>query len=106
MKRVLVSDPDADIRALLEETLRRLGYEPVRSNGEGLPPAVDAVVLEPGCREGRSLVHRFGDGLPPVICFSIYPREAGLEPPGSVAYLLKPASRGELRDALSGLFTA
>ncbi|HET7572483.1 MAG TPA: hypothetical protein VFJ77_07430 [Gaiellaceae bacterium] len=106
MKRVLVSDPDGDVVSLLEATLRRLGYEPVRDPREGPLPEVDAVVLEPGCREGRSLLRRLGDAAPPVICFSIYPREAGLAPPGSAAYVVKPGSRVQLGAALATLFAA
>ena len=49
----------------------------------GRPPAdepdgdVDAMLLEPACAIGRSVLRRFGDDAPPVICLSIYPREAG-----------------------------
>jgi CheY-like chemotaxis protein len=106
VRRILVADPDSDVRGLLEATLRRLGYEPVRPNGGGAPPDVDAIVLEPACPDGQSLLRSFGDGAPPVICLSIYPREAGLEPPGSFAYLVKPSSRAQLGAALSLLFAA
>ncbi len=104
MRRVLVAEPDSDIRTLLEEHLRRLGYDPVRATPSGPPPPVDAVVMEPGVGEGHAVLRRFGDDTPPVICLSIYPPEAGLAPPESVAYLVKPSSRVELADALRDLF--
>lgn len=106
MRRILVSDPDSDVRRLIEQTLARLGYEAVRAAPGELPPAVDAVVLEPAGAEGQSLLRRFGKEAPPVICLSIYPREAGLEPPGSRAYLMKPSSRAQLAQALGTLFAA
>ena len=104
MRRILVSDPDSDVRTLLEQTLSRLGYETVRETPGEPPPLVDALVLEPACAEGQSLLRRFGEDTPPVICLSIYPREAGLEPPGSHAYLVKPSSRAQLAHALDSLF--
>ena len=104
MRRILVADPDSDVRHLLETTLARLGYEPVRATAGKPPPRVDAVVLEPASAEGHSLLRRFGAAAPPVICLSIYPREAGLEPPGSFAYLVKPSTRAELGAALGLLF--
>jgi hypothetical protein len=93
-RRVLIAEPDCYVRELLETTVERLGYE-VASDG-----AVDAVLLEPGDAAGRSVLDRFGGDLPPIVCLSIYPREAGLEPAGSVAYLVKPASTAAIADAL------
>ena len=102
--RVLISEPNAEVRRLLELTIARLGYEPVQAPHAGRPPAVDAVVLEPGSADSHSLLHRFGDDVPPVICLSVYPREAGLAPPESVAYLVKPSSTAEIGVALRALF--
>ena len=108
MKRVLVADPDADVRSLIQTTLRKLGYEPVCPSASlsGPPPQVDAVVLEPSGPYGHAVLRRFGEDAPPVICFSIYPPEAGLAPSGSVAYLVKPSSCDELGEALRDLFAA
>jgi hypothetical protein len=103
-RRVLVSEPNAEVRRFLELTVQRLGYELVEDSPAGPPPYVDAVVLEPASRESRTLLHRFGDDVPPVVCLSIYPREAGLAPPESVAYLVKPSSPAALDDALRGVF--
>ena len=58
------------------------------------------MLLEPASPESHSLLHRFGDEVPPVVCLSVYPREAGLAPPESVAYLVKPSSTAALGDAL------
>jgi CheY-like chemotaxis protein len=99
-RRILIAEPNADVRSLLEVLVRKLGFEPVEA-----APA-DAVLLEPGCEQARATLAGLGDDTPPVVCLSIYPREEGLAPPGSVAYLLKPASRAELGAALRGAFAA
>jgi DNA-binding response OmpR family regulator len=100
-RRVLIAEPDKDVRELLELTVRRLGYETVAADERG---DVDAMLLEPGCAMGRSVLRRFGADAPPVVCLSIYPREEGLEPAASVAYLVKPASSIEIADALRNVF--
>jgi hypothetical protein len=102
--RVLIAEPNDDVRALLELTVQRLGYESVRAQERTGRDDIDAILLEPACSVGRSLLGRFGDDAPPVICLSIYPREAGLEPPASVAYLVKPASTTAIGDALRTVF--
>lgn len=94
-RRVLIAEPDADVRELLETTVERLGYEVAENDGE-----IDAVLLEPACAAGRRAVESLGDDAPPVVCLSIYPRERGLEPATSVAYLEKPSSTAAIADAL------
>jgi DNA-binding response OmpR family regulator len=95
--RILIAEPDADVRELLELTVRRLGYEAV-SAGDSCD--IDAVLLEPACAVGRSVLRGFGADAPPVVCLSVYPREEGLEPSASVAYLMKPVSSSEIGAAL------
>lgn len=100
-RRVLIAEPDSDVRELLELTVERLGYEPV--DGAELH-GVDAVLLEPGSALGDLLLRRLGDDGPPVVCLSIYPREHGLEPAQSVAYLMKPATAADIAEALRDVF--
>jgi DNA-binding response OmpR family regulator len=99
--RVLIAECDADIRELLEMTLDRLGYVPVDATDHS---DVDAVLLEPACKSGRSVLERFGNNAAPVVCLSIYPREHGLEPSTSVAYLTKPATSTQIAKALARIF--
>ena len=101
MRRVLIAESDDDVRDLLELTVRRLGYEAVAANDSS---DVDAVLVEPACAVGRSVLRRLGVNAPPVICLSIFPREEGLEPATSVAYLVKPASSTEIARALRTVF--
>jgi CheY-like chemotaxis protein len=104
MPRILIAEANDDVRALLELTVERLGYEVVSPHERPARRDVDAILVEPGCAIGRSVLRRFGDDAPPVICLSIYPRESGLEPSASVAYLVKPASTAAIGDALRGVF--
>ena len=97
-RRVLIAEPNADVRELLALMVRRLGYDAVES-GE-----VDVMLLEPACEVSRALLAEYGDEAPPVICLSIYPREDGLAPASSVAYLTTPSSVGAIANALETLF--
>lgn len=100
--RVLIAECDADIRELLEMTIQRLGYVAVDAADDS---EVDAVLLEPACETGRIVMRRYGKDAPPVVCLSIYPREHGLEPASSVAYLTKPATSAQIAKALGRIFT-
>jgi CheY-like chemotaxis protein len=102
--RILIAEPNDDVRSLLELTVSRLGYEAVAADSGDVHHDVDAIILEPGYAVGRSIVRRLGDDAPPVICLSIYPREQGLEPSTSVAYLVKPSSTQAIGDALRAVF--
>ena len=64
--RVLIAEPNDDVRALLELTVQRLGYEAVSPNDGTGRGDVDAMLLEPACAIGRSVLRRFGDDAPPV----------------------------------------
>ena len=101
MRRVLIAESDDDVRALLELTVHRLGYEPVSADES---TDVDALLVEPASAVGRSVLRRFGADAPPVICLSIYPRETALEPAASVAYLVKPVSSTKIASVLRTVF--
>lgn len=59
------------------------------------------MLLEPACEVGQATLGSYGAAAPPVVCLSVYPREEGLEPAASVAYLLKPASTASIAAALA-----
>jgi hypothetical protein len=44
-KRVLVAEPDPDVRTLLALAARRAGHDTAAHDA----PGVDAIVMEPGC---------------------------------------------------------
>jgi CheY-like chemotaxis protein len=95
--RVLVCEPDPDVRQLLELTVERLGHEVV-SEGDA-----DVVLMEPSCDVAQRAWRRSPRRSAPVVCLSIHPREAGYEPPGTVAYLMKPIRKARLAAALTGV---
>ena len=99
-KRVLIAESDPDIRLLLALAVARVGHNPVMYG------AADAVVLEPGCPVARSSIDRLGADVPPVVCVSIHPPEAGLAPPETVHYLEKPVSTARLGAALADVFAS
>lgn len=101
--RVLIAEPDPDVRLLLELAVARLGHQPVAATDGS---SVDAVVLEPACPVALSVLHRFRKRVPPVVCLSIYPREAVDAPPETIAYLQKPTTTASLGDALAGAAAA
>lgn len=97
-KRVLVCEPDPDVRHLLELTVERLGHEAVARDATD----ADVVLLEPSCPASRSAARRFARRVP-IVCLSIHPREAGYAPPETVAYLMKPVKSARLGATLDGI---
>lgn len=99
MSRVLVLEPDRDVRNLFVRMLRQLRHEPVlEPDGEA-----DIVLLEPGSTPARRTLAAQRALRPDiyVLCASIYPREeaASLRPD---AFVSKPINAAKLAAALSG----
>lgn len=97
VSRVLVLEPDRDVRELLVRMLRQLRHEPMlEPDGEA-----DVVLLEPGSTTARQTLADVRERRPDVyvVCASIYPREdaASLEPD---AFLSKPIDVANLEAAL------
>jgi len=102
MARILIAEPHADVRALLEIVVARLGHEPVRY--DGLAPdlrEVDAAVIEPGEGIGLELSRRLRGRDVPVVVASIFPPSAELLALEPVAYLIKPFPLYALERALA-----
>jgi hypothetical protein len=101
MGRVLISEPHADVAALLEITLRRLGHEPV-AHGGGIPAhaGLDAAVIEPGDASGRQAAEVLATHGVPLLFTSIYPPTRDLMALDPVAWLVKPFPLATLRRAL------
>jgi len=106
MGRVLISEPDPEVRDLLSRVVTRLGHEAV-FDGEA-PETLDVIVLEPIDSAGLDRVRLIRKRCPEVriVCASIeQPTEAssGLQP---VAHLLKPFSLAELEGTLEQALAA
>ena len=105
--RVLVLEPDPDVRGLLVASLLRQRYEPtLKLEAGGRPP--DVILLEPSNREPRADAEhawRLHPGLK-IVCLSIYPRERALEPAGTASYVVKPTVNGLLGRAIASALGA
>lgn len=110
MARVLIVEPSADVRALLERAVRRCGHEALvhdpRSSAE--VPGVDVLLLEPAYTGGIELARRLRSQTPrlPIVICSILPPSAELRAVGAVAHVLKPFRRGALERALAAAVAA
>ena len=102
MATVLIVDPDAETRSLLELLLLRLGHRPIgpRDWVEGEEP--DVLLLEPaskpGLRLARGVRRRFGDL--PILCVSIDGPSKETRELAPVAHVMKPFRRSQLEAAL------
>jgi two-component SAPR family response regulator len=110
MAKVLIAEPSADVRALLERSIVRLGHEAVtldRSRAiEG--GEADVLLLEPAFNGGVELAQLMRSSQPElaiVIC-SIYPPSPELSELSPVAHLLKPFQRDALEHALTAAVAA
>jgi CheY-like chemotaxis protein len=102
--RILICEPHADIRALLEFVVLRLGHEAAVADGsrEQLLEA-DALVLEPGDGDALALASWAREHLPglALVCTSIYPSWPDVEALRPDAYLVKPFPLLRLEHALA-----
>jgi CheY-like chemotaxis protein len=99
--RILIVEPHAEVRELLERVIVRLGHEAVPSQpGELDLRGIDACVLEPAASSGDEVARALARAAVPTVCVSIWPPSDELEELEPVAYLLKPFSLGDLERAL------
>ncbi|MGH3015703.1 MAG: hypothetical protein ACRDNN_12210 [Gaiellaceae bacterium] len=105
MARILVCDPNPEVRALMGYVVSRLGHEPVYPGGPGdvLPHDVDVLLLEPADPRslGAAQVLRLRHEHLPIVCASIYPETVHARRLAPVAYLVKPFPLAELERALT-----
>ncbi|MDX6477667.1 MAG: two-component system, cell cycle response regulator CpdR [Gaiellaceae bacterium] len=109
MSRILISEPNPDVRQLFEHMIRRLGHEPLAlwSVTPETAATIDLVLVEsadPACADLAVEARRQHPALP-VVAASIFPPDVGsaIKPD---AHLLKPFALGELRAVLDGLLAA
>ena len=105
MARVLIAEPSADVRALLERAVRRLGHEPVvhQRQADERRADADVLLLEPAFNGGVELARTLREDRPRlaiVIC-SIFPPSPELSELSPVAHVLKPFQRDALEHALT-----
>jgi CheY-like chemotaxis protein len=110
MARVLIAEPSADVRALLERSIRRLGHEPIVHDRRRTPGEddIDVLLLEPAFNGGLELARAMRATQPQlaiVIC-SIFPPSSELHELEPVAHVLKPFQREALEEALTAAVLA
>jgi DNA-binding response OmpR family regulator len=100
--RVLICEPHADISALLELVVRRLGHEPVLCPGGDVGHIpVDAAVIEPGDDVGLQLARDLRAQNVPMLFTSIYGPDKEVLALAPAAYLVKPFPLYALERALA-----
>jgi CheY-like chemotaxis protein len=109
MARILISEPNPDVRLLYEHMVRRLGHEPL-ALWDITPEAaatIDLLLVELADSKCAGLAddaRRLRPSLP-VVAASIFPADS--KPAFRVdAHLLKPFTLGELSTVLSGCLAA
>jgi hypothetical protein len=98
--RVLICEPDPEVRELLSRVVARLGHQPLLDESDLAP--VDAIVLEPSHAPSveRAQAFRAVEGTTPIVCASIDLPGAGSRRLDPVAYLVKPFALPDLEAAL------
>jgi DNA-binding response OmpR family regulator len=99
--RILIFEPQADIRALIEIVVTRSGHEPWVVDGHGDDSIdFDAAVIDPDEAAGLALARRLRARGIPVILTSIFPPGPGALELMPVVYLVKPFPLDTLEKAL------
>jgi CheY-like chemotaxis protein len=98
---LLVLEPDPELRDLVSLVAKRLGIDPV-TDVPSPALSIDAVVLEPESFRAFLAAQVLRERFPelPIICTSIAPRSEKTAELRPFAYLQKPFTLGELKDAL------
>ena len=102
MATILIVDPDAANRSLLELLCLRLGHRPIGSREwiEGQEP--ELMLLEPASRPGVRLARGVRRRFPnlPILCVSIDGPSRETRELGAVGHVMKPFRRSQLERAL------
>jgi DNA-binding response OmpR family regulator len=104
MARVLIVEPHADLRTLLDLVIRRLGHEPVVPGlGEGHPADLDAGVIEIGDGSGLLAARRLRELGCPVVFMGVVPAGDEARAINPAAYLVKPFPLHRLEHVLTAV---
>jgi DNA-binding response OmpR family regulator len=104
MARVLIVEPHADLRTLLDLVIRRLGHEPVIPGvGDGHPVDLDAGVIEVGDGAGLLAARRLREQGRPVVLMGVVPADDEERAINPAAYLVKPFPLHRLEHALTSV---
>jgi len=100
--RILIVEPNEDVRAPLELLVKGLGLEPVSFSGvSDQLDVADAAIVEPGLGEGLTVAKALRARGVPLVFASIFPADAETRAMQPAAYLVKPFPRHAMENALS-----
>ena len=104
MSRILICEPDPEVRDLLRRVVERGGHEAVLEP-DGLRDLA-AVVLEPSDVVSVEVAQaaRANDPEIPIVCASIEPPTPGSRRLAPVAHIVKPFTLSEFARALEAAF--
>ncbi len=99
MARVLIVEPEPDLRQLAQDAIRELGHEAILHDGG--TPAADVLLLAAFTGMGALVKEmRAGGSDLPVVCTGTMPPSAEARAIHPAAYLVKPYSLTTLEKAL------
>jgi CheY-like chemotaxis protein len=105
--RILIVEPHADLRTLLDLVVRRLGHEPVvRTSGAHDPADLDAGVIEAGDGSGLLAARRLRELGRPVVLMGVVPADDEARAIAPAAYLVTPFALHRLESALTSVLPA
>jgi CheY-like chemotaxis protein len=109
-RRVLIVQPNDDVRELIAEHCRRIGVEPLVASGKchGELADIDAIVADPASPAAQRLLATLDRErrTPPIVFASIYPPAGRLVDSPAVAYLVLPCPWERFERALATALAA
>lgn len=107
MARVLIIEPERDLRRLAEQAVLELGHEPLLADADAPAAPVDVLLLAASAEaaERASALRRRQPGLA-IVCLGVTPASRAIRALGPVTHLMKPYTLAELDAALSRALAA
>jgi CheY-like chemotaxis protein len=99
--RILIAEPDIEVRELFAHAVKRLGHEFVEADDASVE-TVDAALVEPASSPALALARRLRTQRPElaIVIVSIHSRNPASRALKPVAHLVKPFERRDLEAAL------
>ena len=103
MGRILILEPQPEVRELFVRVAARLGHAALTEIDDETESPPDAIVLAPEDPVGLSVVRSLHGSFPdvPIVCTSILPRGPETRDLAPVAYLTKPFALADLERVLT-----
>ncbi len=102
MARILIAEPEPDLRLLAEQAVLELGYEPVLLEAYTAGTPVDVLLLATSeDAVAIAQAHRRGDPALPIVCLGTLALTAEIRRLEPIAHLLKPYTLSDLAQALT-----